>query len=253
MRGRADTAQDDRERQEVRFWSESPTERPGAASLDVLTLKMAEARVLLEKFARFERELASATTILELGGGQCWVSCLVKRQFGEGRTVIGSDIAPGAVASVPEWERVLDVSLDGALACRSYEVPVRSGGVDLVLVFAAAHHFGAHRRTLAELARVLAPGGRILYLHEPGCRLYLHRAARRRVNNKRPVVPEDVLVYRRIAALGRAAGLSVELEFAPTLTARGAVETLYYGVLRRFPKLQHLLPCTVDLVITKPG
>lgn len=252
VRAQGGLAQRERELREARFWVESPAERPGTSSLEVLTQKLSEAAVVVEKLQRYGPLFRRAGTVLELGGGQGWVSCMVKHRLGDGATVIGSDIAPAAVASRPEWERVFGVGLDGALACRSYEVPVRSASIDLVVVFAAAHHFGAHRRTLEELARVLAPGGRALYLHEPGCRPYLYRLARRRVNAKRPAVPEDVLRYGHLVELAGRAGLAVEVHFAPTTTARGVVETLYYWVLQRAPWLQRVLPCTVDLVFTRP-
>jgi SAM-dependent methyltransferase len=242
-----------RERLEIDYWSQSTEEAPGSDSLDAFTNKMAEARVVLEKLDSYAEHFHEANTILEIGGGQCWISCMIKKQFGADKVVVGSDIAPEAVASLPEWERIFLLDLDGAAACRSYELPLRAESVDLVVVFAAAHHFGAHGRTLAELSRVLTPGGRVMYLHEPGCRRYIHWLARRRVMAKRPVVPEDVLVYRRLAQLAARNGLATDVIFAPTTTYRAAFETIYYLVLRRVRLLQHVLPCSVDIIFTKPG
>jgi hypothetical protein len=68
---------------------------------------------------------------------------------------------------------------------------------------------------------------------------------------KRPVVPEDVLVYPELLSLARAAGLSGQVLFAPTTANRGVVETLYYFVLGKIRPLQHVLPCTVDLIFTR--
>ena len=118
-------------------------------------------------------------------------------------------------------------------------------------MFAAAHHFGAHRRTLVELERILRPGGHALYLHEPACRRFIHGAARRRVMAKRPVVPEDVLVPSKLEDLALAAGLSPQVLRAPTTTCRGPVGTMYYYALQRLPILQKVLPCSVDIIFTK--
>lgn len=245
------TGQEERERLEIDYWATSPTEAPDVDSLDSFTNKMQEARVFLEKLARFRPVFESAERILELGGGQCWTSTILKREYPD-RVVIGSDIAPAAVASTPKWERIFGVPLDGRLACRAHEVPVASGSIDLVVVFASAHHFGAHRRTLVELERILRPGGHVLYLHEPACLDAFYPVAYRRVNRKRPVVREDVLRHRRLAELAGAAGLDIEVEPAPTTTARGAVETVYYLALSRLPGLRRVLPCTVDVLFSKP-
>ncbi len=248
----SDFTAEERERQEIAFWSESEEERPGTFSVDLLTHKMSEGRIFLEKLIQFSDSFNNASTIIELGGGQCWASCMVKAQVGERATVIGTDIAPDAIASVTQWERVFDTKLDRTEACRSYTTPFDDDSVDLVFTFAAAHHFGAHRRTLEEIARILRPGGRALYLHEPGCRDWIYRAALRRVMAKRPVVPEDVLRYRHLMELGQEAGLIPELHYAPTTTYRGGVETVYYLGLQRLPPLQRLLPCTFDMVFNKP-
>jgi SAM-dependent methyltransferase len=243
--------QAEREELEVAFWADTPSESP--KNLDSFTNKMSEARVVLEKFRDHRAIFEAADDILEIGGGQGWVSCLLAREFGLKSSLTTSDIGPSALTALPEWERVFGVTLTGALACRSYEIPVPDGSLDLVFAFAAAHHFGAHRRTLRELERVLRPGGKALYLHEPACRDYLYERAKDRVNRKRPAVPEDVLRYRRIVELAREAGLQAEVIFAPTTTYRGPKETLYYLALQKMARLRDLLPCSVDIIFTKPA
>jgi ubiquinone/menaquinone biosynthesis C-methylase UbiE len=245
------TEQERRERLEIDFWTESETESPGARSLDVFTNKMSEARVVLEKFETYREIFGSAGQVLELGGGQGWVSCMLARTFPTIERIVTSDISPAAVASLPEWERVFDVKLSDSFACRSYDIPVGDESFDLVFAFAAAHHFGAHRRTLHELARVLKPGGHALYLHEPACRDYVYERAVKRVNRKRPVVREDLLRFRRISELAEDAGLHVQLITAPTTTFRAPLETIYYLALQKVPPLRSLLPCSVDFIFTK--
>ncbi len=175
----------------------------------------------------------------------------MKQQFPSAK-VIATDISPYAIASVPKWEQVLQVQLADRLTCRSYELPFADRTVDLIFAFQAAHHFRAHRRTLHEVARILRPGGACLYLHEPTCRGFMHPLAFRRVNHKRPHVPEDVLIFERILQLAREAGLVPSYLHDLTLTKRGPVELAYYFLLGRIPFLKDILPATKDFVFQKP-
>ena len=241
-----------REQREREFWATSPDEQPGAFSLGLLTHKMGEARVLLEKLDAFRDLFDGAHTIVELGAGQAWASAAVAHELGDARRLIATDIAFEAVVSHELWERQFDGRLTGLAACRSAALPFADSSVDLVFAFAAAHHFATHRSTLREIARVLRPSGHALYLHEPACRSWIYPLAYRRVMRKRPVVPEDVLRYPEIVRLAGDAGLRPEVRFAPTTTYRGPVETVYYLALSKLRPLQRVLPCTVDFVFTKP-
>ena len=236
---------------ELEYWRGSPAERPDAFTL---VHKLSEGLVLLEAIERHRPRFERRQTILELGGGQGWAACLVKSMFDS--TVIASDISTEAIATVPGWERLIDVSLDGALACPSFDIPLDDETVDLVFTFQAAHHFGAHRRTLAEAWRLLRPGGSVLYLQEPTSPEWIYPRAVARVNRKRAgyghEVVEDVLVPSRLLEIGRSLGFEASLSYAPTPTLRGPTEFLYYIVLGKLKPLQHWLPCTADLVFEKP-
>ncbi len=153
---------------EIRFWETSPVERPGSNSLENLLMKAAEARVFVEKLKTFNSLFAGARDILELGGGQGWASCIVKRSYPGTRLTL-TDISSAAIASVDIWERVFGAEIEDARACRSYETPFPDASFDLIFAFSAAHHFVRHRRTLQEIRRLLRPGGSALYLYEPGC------------------------------------------------------------------------------------
>jgi SAM-dependent methyltransferase len=236
----------EKERREIEAWARNSVEHLGS-----IAAKFAESQAFLVKAGEYRSLFESAGTILEIGGGQGWAAGMVKRLF-PNATVYSSDISPHAVAQTPEWERILKVKLDGSFACRSYEVPLPDASVDLVFTFEAAHHFVAHRRTLAELRRILRPGGTALYLREPSCPAWVHGLAHRRVNRNRPEVPEDVLRYREMERLGREAGFKVTVRFDPSLLHRGPAETVYYAVLRKLRFLQGLLPCTADYVFRKP-
>ena len=242
----------EREAEEHRLWEESSTESPASDSVDNIINKMGGARIFQEKLQTYSRCFEKARSILELGGGQGWASCLVKRVYPQA-SVTMSDLSPAAIASLHKWEHIWKVKLDGSVACRAYEVPFPDSSFDLVFAYSAAHHFGRHRRTLSELNRILRPGGVALYFHEPGCRSFIYPAAHYRVNRKRPDVYEDVLRYKELIELGKAVGLDVDVRFSPTLTNRGPAETIYYLALSKFPLLQHVLPTTVDVIIRKVG
>jgi SAM-dependent methyltransferase len=236
---------------EEAFWRTSPDERPEADSLWNLVNKAQEAAVFLELVERYREVFAGARSVLELGGGQGWASCIVKRLFPDA-SVTATDLSPDAIASAPKWERVYDVSLDATRAYASDALDEADSSHDVVFCFAAAHHFVEHEGTLREIARVLRPRGTALYLYEPSCPAFLYEAALWRVTRKRPDVPEDVLKYDEIAALARTAGLTCAVEFFPSARHRGPVETLYYAVVGRSEFLQRRLPCTANYVFTKP-
>jgi SAM-dependent methyltransferase len=239
------------ELRQIAFWDHSPDESPNANSLVVLARKFSESRVFLEKLEEFSDLFLSATDILELGAGQCWASCMVKRQL-PGARVVATDLAPG-VASAHKWERLLGSKLDQIEVCKSYATPFPDNSFDLVFAFSAAHHFGNHEGTLKELRRLLRPGGSALYFHEPSSPRVLYPFAYRRVNGKGCDYHEDVLIPAEIIEIARRYDLQGAVRFAPTLTARAPWETVYYLVLNRVRFLQQLFPCTVDLAFSKPN
>jgi ubiquinone/menaquinone biosynthesis C-methylase UbiE len=239
-----------KEQIEIDYWKNSPTEKPESNALDNIVNKITDAPALLDCLRQYADVFSNSRTVLELGAGQGWASCIVKRCYPQAR-VIATDISEFALASMHKWEHIFEVKVDASRACRSYEIPEPDASVSCIFCFASAHHFVAHRRTLAEVFRVLEPGGHCFYLYEPSCRAYIHRIAKWRVNRKRPEVPEDVLIHERIKELAQATGLRCSLDFYPSILKRGPVETVYYFGLRWFPFLQNLLPCTINYHFSK--
>jgi SAM-dependent methyltransferase len=240
----------ERQRIEIEHWKQSPRENPESDIVTSFLKKAGEALILLDLIARYRPVFERARTILELGAGQGWAACMVKRVFPEAR-VVATDISEYAIASVWKWEYLCQVRLDGSSASLSYELAEPNDSLDLIFCFASAHHFGAHRRTLREVARVLKPGGTCLYLYEPTCPQYLHTLAHRRVNRIRPAVHEDVLVYRKIQSIATETGLRCQVDFYPSVVNRRLGPLLYYSALGRAPFLQRLLPCTANFQFTK--
>jgi SAM-dependent methyltransferase len=235
---------------EIEFWRNAEGESPESNSLQNIINKLIDANTLVDCLERYRDQLSESGRILELGGGQCWGSCVYKRLYPKAH-ITGTDISPFAVQSLPKWERVLDVKLDNSYACKSYEIPEGDASLDQIFTFAAAHHFVAHRRTLAEFKRVLKPGGKAFYFFEPATPKYLHAAAKKRVNLKRPEVPEDVLIPSKIREIAEAMDLECRVDYFPTYKGRGATATAYYLVLGHLPFLQSMLPCTANFTFTK--
>jgi SAM-dependent methyltransferase len=243
---------DEKQRVEIDFWRTSATESPEADSVSNIISKVGEAEIFLDSLQGFRAELPAAGRVLELGGGQGWASCLYKRLHPNSH-VTATDISAFAVASLHKWERLWDVRLDGSYACKSYETREADASLDVVFAFQAAHHFLAHRRTLREIARILKPGGRAYYLMEPATPKLWYGPTYRRINSKRPEVPEDVLITSTIAALAREAGLELQVHFDPGVKRKGPVELVYFSVLRALPPLQRMLPCSAHFVFTRPA
>lgn len=237
---------------DIQAWARHGLCSQNTAFLHHKVNKMAEARAFINKLDKYQAIFYRANSVLELGGGSCWASYIVKTLYPETK-VTGTDIAPSAIENSGIWADVFQAHIDDAVACKSYELPFEDNSFYLIFSFASAHHFGKHAKTFSEVNRVLKPGGKLLYLYEPGCRRYIYPLAHWRVNRKRPEVPEDVLVYRHLLKLCRDIGLEGVVNFDPSVESRGAAETLYFTALRLFPFLQDFLPCTIDMVVSKPG
>jgi SAM-dependent methyltransferase len=238
----------ERERQ---FWRTTRDEGPQSNTVDLLAHKLSEARSFLECMRLFRDVFERARDILELGGGEGWAACILKRELPGSRRIVSSDISAEAVAALPRWERIFEVSLDRAFPCLSYEIPLDNETLDLVFTFQAAHHFLAHRRTFAEIWRVLRPGGTCLYLHEPTCRAFFYPLYRARATRVRDSAPEDVLDFPKLIRVARRQGFEATYRFDLSLTNRSPVATLYYMAQRAVPLIRHVLPGTKHLLFRK--
>lgn len=237
---------------ERRFWENDPFERPGVDSLENLLNKSVDLSTFNDIVTRYAPEFARAASILEVGGGQGWASCLVKRRFPAAHVTV-SDAVDAAISGRQIWERVFNTRLDAAIAAPAQALPVADESIDLMFCFAAAHHFVDHAAALREAYRVLAPHGVCLWLYEPTSTALLHGLAESRVNRKRVDVPEHVLVPEQILRTAKAAGCNASVEFAPDGLRRGRLTAIYYAVLQLAPALSRVLPCTAHFVFRKDG
>src|SRR3954447_26271403 len=108
----------EREAEEIRAWSESPTESPQSESVENILNKASGARVFMEKLQDYAGYFKQASSILELGGGQGWAACLVKRLYPHA-SVTTTDLSSAAVESLHKWEHIWKVKLERSVSCRA--------------------------------------------------------------------------------------------------------------------------------------
>jgi ubiquinone/menaquinone biosynthesis C-methylase UbiE len=239
------------EEQENEYWKNSLYENPNNFSLENIANKSGNFRVFLEEISPYEGLFSQADTILEIGAGQGWSSCILKKKY-KNKQFFCSDLSEYAIASVKYWEELFKVKLDKCIACKSYDIPLDNSSVDIIFCFGAFHHFRDYQNTLKEAYRILKPNGYCLFLYEPSCRKYIYQFAYKRVNKLRPEVPEDVLVYKEILNTAKEAGFyETKIKFRPILTNRKPFETIYYYIMGKINILQKILPCTGDFILKK--
>lgn len=237
---------------EIEFWRDSKDKSIEPDSIYTIVQKLSDAGVLLDYLDRHRANLTSNGRVLEIGGGQGWASCVYKKLFPNAH-VTATDISEYAIISLPKWERLFDVRIDNSYVCKSYEIHENDASLDQIFCFAAAHHFVAHDRTLREIERVLKPGGKAFYFHEPASPRYIYSLAYWKISRERPDVPEDVLITSELRKLASEIGLDLHVDFYPSLIKRGPFPTVYFFVLGRFPFLQRILPSSAIFIFTKKG
>jgi SAM-dependent methyltransferase len=236
-----------RETIEIEYWRDSFHEKPESDSVLPLFDKVGDAELFFGLFNRHRSMFPDSGRILEIGGGQAWASCFLKRFLPKAH-ITATDISPHALASLPKWERIWNARPDAIYACNSYETKEADGSVDLVFCFSAGHHFSDMQLTLHEIRRVLSRNGTAIFMYEPVTPSFFYPLAFKRVNAKRPECPEDVLVPSRVRKEAAAAGLSMTCDYYPSILKRRPKELIYYSCLRAFPFLQHFFPSTANLI-----
>lgn len=240
-----------KEQAEIDFWKTAEHENPHSDSILNLAVKTSAAKVLWECVQKFPSAFSSASRILELGGGQGWAACTIKKLYPEA-SVVATDISEHAIASLPKWERIFNVKIDHSYHCQSYATQENANSVDIVFCYSAAHHFVKHKKTFLEISRILKPGGKCFYFFEVACSKLMYPMAYKRVNRMRPDdVIEDVLIYTELLSLARRLGFEATAHFYPTTETRAPLAMMYYYLLGKVAFLQKILPCTINFEFTK--
>ena len=239
---------DEKENIEINYWKNSSFESPEQFTKANLLNKMQEAQQLDYKLRKFEELLKGRSNILELGAGQGWASCFMKKYFLPDAHFTVTDISPFAIQSLPHWEKIYEVKMLNALACKSYEVPLRDASFDFIFCYAAAHHFVKIKETLIECKRLLKKGGVILFLYEPTSSAFFYPLHYKYVNTAAHVTPEDVLVPGKVNRIAEEIGLKYKNHYDPHQEINRSMFTmLYFKVLSTFSFTQRLLPSSSDL------
>lgn len=199
-------------------------------------------------------EISGDETVLEMGGGWCWASVLVKRKY-PNSYVVGSDLIPTNLQCTTNYEKIVNAYLDEKWVFSCRDLPFASNQFDRIFTFAAFHHFGDkgdYSQSLKDMIRVLKPKGKIVLLYEPSSPKYLYKMAYRRVNPPNQEVDEDVLVLSRIKQYVTPLNCKFSAELFPLYLYRdGISQTIYYYILTKLSILQQLVPSTVNIFIEK--
>lgn len=163
--------------------------------------------------------------VLDFGCGLGWLARILARLE---MRVIACDVAPTALRIAEAYTRGREPDIAERIAWLRLEdarIPLGEASVDRILCFDALHHVPDQGAVLAEMARVLAPGGIAVFV-EPGER---HSASAESQAEMREhgVIENDLDIFE-VARLGAANGLAPG-EVA--LTA-GRVPTLGFDAFR---------------------
>ena len=240
---------DEKENIEINYWRDSSFESPGKFTKGNLLNKMQECLQFDYKLQKHKALIQGRQHILEIGAGQGWASCFMKKFYCPEADFTVTDISLYAIQSLPYWEKLFEVKLLNALACKSYEVPLRDASFDMIFCYAAAHHFIKIKETLEECKRLLKEGGIVLFLYEPTSSQLFYPLHYKYVNTAPHVTPEDVLVPSQIDRIASELGFKYTNYYdSHQAINRSLFTTLYFKVMRMLPFLQKVLPSSSDLL-----
>ena len=241
-----------KEQIEIDYWKNSPFENPKVFTKENFLNKAQELKIFNYKVYKHLSLIRGKTRILELGAGQGWASCYLKRYFLPKAHFTTTDISEFSIESIKYWEAVFNTKIDQVLACRSYAVPLADQSFDLIFCFAAAHHFVKIEETLQELKRLLKPRGVAIFFYEPTCSKYLYPLHFRYVNKFNPHIPEDVFIPKEVKKIADQVGLTYRNIYdAKQPIIRSLRLGLYFRLLKNLPFLQAYLPSSSDMIFTK--
>lgn len=119
-------------------------------------------------FQIFEHLDLQGARILDFGAGRCWSSRHLAA-LGEGAQVVAVDVLTKRFLGLETADIFMaeDGSYFERLRADAHRLPIVDGWFDLVVACASVHHSGNLFDLFRELARVLRPGGFLVFLSEP--------------------------------------------------------------------------------------
>jgi ubiquinone/menaquinone biosynthesis C-methylase UbiE len=205
--------------------------------------------------------LAPARRVLDVGAGSGWAGALIKQRFPESE-VVACDISPAALVKGGEIYPLLGSSVDYRVSGDTLHLPFEDGYFDLVFACATLHHVHELERGTREIARVLAPGGRIVATLEPAAGHFLGSLwASKGLPGERSRaegIHEKMYSLDEWRAAFAAAGFS-RIEIGPMRDWRYRmnhwITPVYYRSVSFLPDrwFGNFLPCSFDLRAWKSG
>jgi len=103
--------------------------------------------------------------VLEIGGGMCWASLVVKDRFPTAQ-LTATDVAASALSKARSVACELSLQADRYLAVDVHRLPLADDQFDIVFGSEMLHHLEEPVEALREIRRVLRPSGRYLGIGE---------------------------------------------------------------------------------------
>jgi len=242
----------EKEKIEINYWRDSHFESPKTFTKGNLINKIQECKIFDYKINKYLELFRDKNSVLEIGAGQGWASCFLKKYYLPSSDFTVTDISPYAIESIKNWESFFDVKIDKYYPSKSYELSEGNRQFDLIFCYAAAHHFVLIEETLIELKRLLSDDGHILFLYEPTSSKFSYPLHHYYVNKIPHSTPEDVLIPSKIKSMCSKIGLKYENHYDPNqMIIRNIPIAIYFSFLRILPFLQKLLPSSSDLIFYK--
>ena len=242
----------EKEEEEINYWKSSEFESAEKFTKENFLNKMQECRHFDYKVNKYSEFIRQKKQVLEIGAGQGWASCFLKKYYLPEAQFTVTDISPYAIKSLAHWEDFFKVKIERSYPTKSYEINEKDGQFDLIFCYAAAHHFVLLKETLIELKRILKDNGHILFLYEPTASNLFYPMYYYYVNKMPHSTPEDVIVPSRIRSICSGIDLKYRNIYDPNQSILRSIPIgIYFKLLGKMPFLQKVLPSSSDLIFTK--
>ncbi len=240
---------EEKEKIEIEFWKNARHENPSEFSVHSFLSKTLQLQTFHKKIHKRIQFIRNSKNVLELGSGQGWASCFLKKWFLPHSKFTVTDISPYAIASVKYWEEIYDIKIDETHACKSYQLPFDDNSFDLIFCYAAAHHFVKIEETLNEVKRVLKKNGSCIFFYEPTSSKLFYKLHMKYVNSLDPSTPEDVLIPAEMEKIANRVGLTYYHFYdVESQHIRSLFLGFYFKFISTFGFLKRILPSSSDFV-----